>query len=225
MRRRTRLRLGSTAGGPCTRVMRSITGRTTRTRCRSASRLRRRRRCLATTSNRGRRCRPRGERHRRTRGVGWIRDARRRGRLLPLPAGGGDRERRRLLGGWCEGGGEKTLNGSGEATSDATTLTTTVGKYCWRAVYSGDTVYNGGSHTNGTTSASRSVRRRRCWRRRRLRRVVGLCLVRQSPTDLRRRVDSGRLVARSISSSVSRVRLRLVGVRVRPGRRWGRRRR
>ena len=59
--------------------------------------------------------------------------------------------------GGCEGsagtkvGATKTLNGSGQATSDASTNTTAVGTYCWRAVYSGDTVYIGGSHTNSTS--------------------------------------------------------------------------
>ena len=39
-------------------------------------------------------------------------------------------------------GATKTLSG-GAATSDATTNTTAIGKYCWRAEYSGDAFYNG----------------------------------------------------------------------------------
>ncbi len=40
---------------------------------------------------------------------------------------------------------------AGAATSDATTNTTTLGKYCWRAEYAGDTSYEPGTHTNATT--------------------------------------------------------------------------
>src|SRR5262249_59751729 len=47
-------------------------------------------------------------------------------------------------------GSAKTLS-SGQATSDATTNTTAVGTYCWRAEYSGDGFYNTSSHTNATT--------------------------------------------------------------------------
>jgi hypothetical protein len=57
-------------------------------------------------------------------------------------------------------GATKQLSG-GSATSDATTNTTTLGKYCWRAEYKGDSVYDASSHTNAgtecftvTTSAS-----------------------------------------------------------------------
>src|SRR5262249_41708849 len=42
-------------------------------------------------------------------------------------------------------GNAKTLS-SGQATSDATTNTTAVGTYCWRAVYSGDNFYTGSDH-------------------------------------------------------------------------------
>ena len=57
--------------------------------------------------------------------------------------------------GGCEGtagtqiGSAKPLSG-GQATSDATTNTTTLGKYCWRAEYGGDTVYEPSSHTDAT---------------------------------------------------------------------------
>src|SRR5262245_19837672 len=47
-------------------------------------------------------------------------------------------------------GAAKTLS-NGQATSDATTTTTAVGTYCWRAEYSGDNFYNTSSHTNATT--------------------------------------------------------------------------
>ncbi|MGB7209429.1 MAG: hypothetical protein WBD27_12265, partial [Pyrinomonadaceae bacterium] len=47
-------------------------------------------------------------------------------------------------------GGVKVLAG-GNATSDATTNTTTLGKYCWRLEYAGDSVYEPGTHTNATT--------------------------------------------------------------------------
>ena len=47
-------------------------------------------------------------------------------------------------------GSAKTLS-NGQVTSDATTNTTAVGTYCWRAEYSGDNVYSGSSHTNATT--------------------------------------------------------------------------
>jgi uncharacterized repeat protein (TIGR01451 family) len=59
--------------------------------------------------------------------------------------------------GGCEGtagtkvGPTKSLDGSGQATSDASTNTTAVGTYCWRAVYSGDAFYNGSNHTNATS--------------------------------------------------------------------------
>ena len=59
-------------------------------------------------------------------------------------------------GGDCSAGGAtvgavKTLSAGGTATSDATTNTTTVGTYCWRVDYSGDSHYTAGSHTNSTT--------------------------------------------------------------------------
>jgi hypothetical protein len=46
-------------------------------------------------------------------------------------------------------GATKTLSG-GVATSDSTTNTTTVGKYCWRAEYSGDGFYLASAHTDAT---------------------------------------------------------------------------
>jgi uncharacterized repeat protein (TIGR01451 family) len=59
-------------------------------------------------------------------------------------------------GGDCSSGGSqvglaKLLNGSGQATSDATSSTTAVGTYCWRAVYSGGGIYDGSSEL-GTTN-------------------------------------------------------------------------
>src|SRR5205823_3318834 len=55
----------------------------------------------------------------------------------------------------CESGGTKvgatkTL-ANGSASSDATANTTAIGKYCWRAEYSGDGFYNPSSHTNSTS--------------------------------------------------------------------------
>src|SRR5262249_41798457 len=43
-----------------------------------------------------------------------------------------------------------TLDGSGQATSDAASGLTTLGQYCWRAEYSGDSIYNAASHSDGT---------------------------------------------------------------------------
>jgi len=53
-------------------------------------------------------------------------------------------------------GGSKSLNGSGQATSDAASgaATTTLGKYCWRAEFTpsaDDHHYLPGKHTNSTT--------------------------------------------------------------------------
>ena len=65
--------------------------------------------------------------------------------------------------GGCEGtagtqvGGAVTLV-AGQATSSATTTTTAIGKYCWRAAYSGDAFYNGSSHTNATTECFTTVK-------------------------------------------------------------------
>src|SRR6185503_5067833 len=58
-----------------------------------------------------------------------------------------------------QGGSTKTLNGSGQASSDSIDGTTTPndntpGKYCWRAEFtpnSGDHHFLAGSHTNSTT--------------------------------------------------------------------------
>jgi hypothetical protein len=54
-------------------------------------------------------------------------------------------------------GATKTLNASGQATSDSTGNTTTVGKYCWRAEYSGDGFYLPSSHTNALTTTTGGV--------------------------------------------------------------------
>ena len=48
-------------------------------------------------------------------------------------------------------GAVKTLDGAGQATSDATTNTNAIGTYCWRVVYSGDANYNPAEHTNATS--------------------------------------------------------------------------
>jgi hypothetical protein len=44
------------------------------------------------------------------------------------------------------------------ATSSATTNTTAIGKYCWRAEYSGDSFYNSSSHTNATSECFTTVK-------------------------------------------------------------------
>ncbi len=51
----------------------------------------------------------------------------------------------------------ETLNGSGVATSESAANTTAVGKYCWRAEYSGDGFYLPSSHTNALTAAAGGV--------------------------------------------------------------------
>jgi hypothetical protein len=51
----------------------------------------------------------------------------------------------------------ETLNASGVATSESTANTTTLGKYCWRAEYSGDGFYLTSSHTNALTAAAGGV--------------------------------------------------------------------
>jgi hypothetical protein len=55
-------------------------------------------------------------------------------------------------------GDTKTLS-NGSATSDATTNTTAIGKYCWRAEYSGDGIYLASSHTDDTTECFTTTRR------------------------------------------------------------------
>ncbi len=54
--------------------------------------------------------------------------------------------------GGCPSGGtsvgSQTLDTNGQATSPAASGLTTLGTYCWRAVYSGDAIYNGGSDTD-----------------------------------------------------------------------------
>jgi hypothetical protein len=56
-------------------------------------------------------------------------------------------------------GAIKTLNASGQATSDATTNTTALGKYCWRAEYTpaAGSPYSATSHTNATTECFTTV--------------------------------------------------------------------
>jgi hypothetical protein len=51
----------------------------------------------------------------------------------------------------------ETLNGSGVTQSESTTNTTAIGKYCWRAEYSGDGFYLPSSHTNALTAAAGGV--------------------------------------------------------------------
>jgi hypothetical protein len=65
-------------------------------------------------------------------------------------------------GGDCSAGGAKvgatkSLVG-GVATSDPSTNTTTVGKYCWRAEYSGDNVYLSSKHTDSTNECFTTTR-------------------------------------------------------------------
>src|SRR5438045_496263 len=67
-------------------------------------------------------------------------------------------------GGDCSSGGTKVgatkpLDGNGQATSDASTNTSAVGTYCWRAEYSGDGFYLPSSHTNATTECFSRVDR------------------------------------------------------------------
>ena len=52
----------------------------------------------------------------------------------------------------------ETLNAAGVATSEASTNTTAIGKYCWRAEYSGDSFYDPSSHTNTTTECFTTVK-------------------------------------------------------------------
>jgi hypothetical protein len=61
-------------------------------------------------------------------------------------------------GGDCSAGGDQIGTPaagedlvSGSATSESTSNTNTVGKYCWRAEYSGDGFYLSSTHTNSTT--------------------------------------------------------------------------
>ena len=58
--------------------------------------------------------------------------------------------------GGCEGSAGTKIGATkplvaGAAASDSTANTTTVGKYCWRAEYSGDSFYNSSSHTNAAS--------------------------------------------------------------------------
>ena len=81
----------------------------------------------------------------------------------------------------CEGsagtvvGADIPLAGGGAnvtATSEATSNTTAIGKYCWRAEYLGDFNYSDTVHTDAGASASRPSSSRRRWRRCRARRRV-----------------------------------------------------
>ena len=75
--------------------------------------------------------------------------ANRDGQVLPLPAG-------RVTAGGCEGNAGTQIGtpaagetlAAGSVSSDSTANTTAIGKYCWRAEYSGDAFYNPSSHTN-----------------------------------------------------------------------------
>jgi hypothetical protein len=62
----------------------------------------------------------------------------------------------------CETGGAnlgtKTLDANGQATSDASTNTTTIGKYCWRAEYSGSALYDPSNHTDSTHECFTTVK-------------------------------------------------------------------
>ena len=65
-------------------------------------------------------------------------------------------------GGDCSTGGDQVgtavaLNGSGQATSAASANTTAIGKYCWRAAYSGDGFYNPSTHTDAVNECFTTV--------------------------------------------------------------------
>ncbi|MBI3745609.1 MAG: Ig-like domain repeat protein [Chloroflexi bacterium] len=55
-------------------------------------------------------------------------------------------------------GTTKTLSATGTATSDASTNTTAIGTYCWRAEYSGNALYNPSSHTDSTNECFTTVK-------------------------------------------------------------------
>ena len=59
--------------------------------------------------------------------------------------------------GGAQVGGAKTL-ANGVATSDATTNTTAIGTYCWRAVYEGDALYTGSSELTSTNECFTTVK-------------------------------------------------------------------
>ncbi len=59
--------------------------------------------------------------------------------------------------GGAQVGGAKTL-ANGVATSDATTNTTAIGTYCWRAVYEGDAIYTGSSELTSTNECFTTVK-------------------------------------------------------------------
>jgi uncharacterized repeat protein (TIGR01451 family) len=66
-------------------------------------------------------------------------------------------------GGNCSAGGTQVgsavqLDGSGHATSAATTDTTAIGTYCWRAVYSGDSFHNGSSELTSSHECFTTVK-------------------------------------------------------------------
>src|SRR5262249_59572321 len=54
-------------------------------------------------------------------------------------------------------GGAITL-ANGQAQSAATTNTSAIGQYCWRAGYSGDSFYIGSSHTNAVSECFSTVK-------------------------------------------------------------------
>ena len=102
-------------------------------------------------------------------GTGHLGDATRRrcggtgSRRRPARSTSSSASRPQVTAGGCEGsagtkiGATKTLSG-GAATSDATTNTTAIGKYCWRAEYSGDAFYTASTHTNATTECFTTVK-------------------------------------------------------------------
>src|SRR5262249_35349252 len=67
-------------------------------------------------------------------------------------------------GGDCSAGGTKVgatktlVNGSATSDQTASADTLAIGKYCWRAEYSGDGFYNDSKHTNSTTECFTTVK-------------------------------------------------------------------
>ena len=63
----------------------------------------------------------------------------------------------------CHFGGDQVGDAkaltNGVATSDATTNTTAIGTYCWRAVYGGDSLYTGSSELTSTNECFTTVER------------------------------------------------------------------
>ena len=64
---------------------------------------------------------------------------------------------------------------AGVATSPSTGTTTVIGKYCWRAVYSGDGFYNGSNHTNADSECFTTVKQDSEPTRSRIRRAAASC--------------------------------------------------